>query len=147
MKPTLGTLLTQDGLLAGELVLLVLRRAAHGAHAQQSRPNELKVSNQIFHDGTVGRPGLSVYMIDIFVPVVQRAAARPEAALVVPGAVVRVLPPDQVQEAGELHQMPPRVGEEDLEFLVGVRAGEADALHAEIDGHGWGVVCGEFQLG
>jgi hypothetical protein len=40
--------------------------------------------------------------------------------------------------------VPSCVGKEDFELFVGVRAGEAHPLHAEIDWHG---VFGEFEEG
>lgn len=122
MKLALGALLPQHRLLLGEVVLLVLRVVADGADAQQPRPDELKVGDDVLHDGAVGGPRLAVLVVGVLVPVIQGPAAGPEAALVVPAPVVRVLPPGEVQEAGKCHEMATRVGKEDLEFLVGIRA-------------------------
>lgn len=122
MKLALGTLLPQHRLLLGEVVLLVLRVVADGADTQQPRPDELKVGDYVLHDGSVGGPRLAVLVVGVLVPVVQGPTAGPETALVVPAPVVRVLPPGEVQEAGQRHEVATRVGEEDFEFLVGIWA-------------------------
>lgn len=122
MKLALGTLLPQHRLLLGKVILLVLRVVAYGANPQQPRPDELKVGDDVLHDGSVGGPRLAVLVVGVLVPVVQGPAAGPETALVVPAPVVRVLPPGEVQEAGQRHEMTTRVGKEDFEFLVGIWA-------------------------
>jgi hypothetical protein len=46
-----------------------------------------------------------------------------------------MLPPGEVYETGQLHQVMARIGENYLELLVGIRAREAYALHAQVDRH------------
>lgn len=136
MKPTLRTRLPQRLLLHRQLILLILRLVTDGTDAQQPRADELEVRDDVFHDGSrVRSPRLAVLVVGVLVPVVEGASAGPEAALVVPGAIVGVLPPGQVEEAGEGHEVAAGVGEEELELGIGVGTGEADSLHAEIDGH------------
>ena len=73
-----------------------------------------------------------------YVSFCQSYSAPPHGAFVVPGLIVWMFPPRQVQEAGKLHQMASRVGEQDFELLVCIRAREADSLHAQVDRHRFG---------
>lgn len=139
VKLALRTLLPQHRLLLGEIVLLVLGVAAHGANTHQPRPDELKVGDYVLHDGAVGRPRLAVLVVGVLVPVVQGPAAGPETALIVPVPVIRMLPPGEMQEAGQRHEMTTRVSEEDFEFLVCIWAREAHPLHTQVDRHDDGV--------
>ena len=68
-------------------------------------------------------------------PVLERVEAGPEAHLIVPGRVVGVRPPGQVQKAGQGLEMVPYAREDELELLVVAGAPESHALHALIDGH------------
>lgn len=135
MKLALRTLLPQHRLLLGKIVLLVLRVVADGANTHQPRPDELKVGDDVLHDGAVGRPRLAVLVVGVLVPVVQGPAAGPETTLVVPAPVIRMLPPSEVQETGQRHEMTTRVGKEDFEFFVCIWAREAHPLHTQVDRH------------
>lgn len=78
-------------------------------------------------------------VVCVLVPVVQCASTGPHGTFVVPGLVIWMFPPRQVQEAGKLHEMASRVGEQDFKLLVCVWAREADSLHAQVDRHCFGA--------
>lgn len=122
MEPAFGALLMQNSLLLRKVVFLILRMVADRADSQEPSSDELKVCNDILHDCAVGSPRLAVLVVRVLVPVVQGSSARPEAALVVPAPVVRVLPPGEVQEPGQRHEVAACVGEEDFELFVSVWA-------------------------
>lgn len=74
-------------------------------------------------------------MVGVFVPVVESAAACPEAAFVVPAPIVRMFPPGEMQKAWERHEVATCVCEDNFELLIGVGAREANPLHTKINRH------------
>jgi hypothetical protein len=90
-------------------------------------------------------------MIGVLVPVIESSATCPKATLIVPASSIRMFPPGQVQESRKSHKMSPSISEQHLgtvsncelqyinkvylEFLIGVWAREANALHAQVDRH------------
>ena len=135
VETTLRTWLRQRFLFAVQIEGLVLQMAAARTHSQQTRRREFEVCDDVLHYGTTCSPFLGVFVVCVHVPVIERFFAGPKAHLVEPSRIVWVYPPGQVKESWKGFQVIARICKENLELLVAVRAREADALHAEINGH------------
>jgi hypothetical protein len=111
MISTLRAGLTQDCLLLGQIVLLVLRLIANRADSDEPGADEFKVGDDILHDCTIRGPCLAVFMISILMPIVESPSAGPKATFIIPTSIIGMLPPCQMQESRECHQVTAGIGE------------------------------------
>src|SRR5215467_11011235 len=93
--------LGQNGLFDVQVERLVLNMRTGRAQADQAGSLELEVRDDGLQDcAGADRPFLGMLVVAVHMPVVQRLVARPEADLVVPGRVVGMCPPSEMEEAG-----------------------------------------------
>src|SRR6516164_6642364 len=136
MKLALWARFCERLLLTVQVERLILNVTATGADAKQARALKLEVGDNIFHNGALRSPRLSVLVIGRHVPVLERLLTGPEAHFVEPGRIVWMDPPCQMQEAGQRLQMTSHIREQHLELLVAVGARKSHTLHALVNRHG-----------